>query len=268
MKWMRTLSALIVAACVTPAAVHYAFAAAEPEAKPGAVASSPRDVPVAHGSANRCRTLANWSSGDVSILTTEPVAGGTEVALPLAGLKVAAPAHCLVRGEIARRVGTDGKPYAIGFELRLPDDWNGRFLYQGGGGYDGFLAPALGGMTGGRRTALERGFAVVSTDAGHRDPGRPGTQGDYGADPQARRDFAYNALDRVTTTAKVLVGRYYAAPIRHSYFAGCSGGGRQAMLAPLVSSLSPWVALCPTLFSEITASVCRAIINSSFVGIA
>ncbi|MDK4526036.1 tannase/feruloyl esterase family alpha/beta hydrolase [Kingella kingae] len=28
----------------------------------------------------------------------------------------------------------DGKPYAIGFQMRLPANWNGKFLFQGGGG--------------------------------------------------------------------------------------------------------------------------------------
>jgi hypothetical protein len=30
-----------------------------------------------------------------------------------------------------------GKSYAIGFEMRLPNDWNGRFFYQANGGIDG-----------------------------------------------------------------------------------------------------------------------------------
>jgi len=48
------------------------------------------------------------------------------------------PEHCLVTGAMHERTGTDGKtPYAIGFEMRLPIDWNGRFFYQGNGGIDG-----------------------------------------------------------------------------------------------------------------------------------
>ncbi|WP_155240066.1 tannase/feruloyl esterase family alpha/beta hydrolase [Kingella kingae] len=33
-----------------------------------------------------------------------------------------------------RRTGADGKSYAIGFQMRLPANWNGKFLFQGGGG--------------------------------------------------------------------------------------------------------------------------------------
>ena len=68
----------------------------------------------------------------------------------------AQPAHCVVRGSAAPRTGVDGKPYETRFELRLPTDWSGRFLYQGGGGNDGIVAPAVGRNTGsfpGHRTA-------------------------------------------------------------------------------------------------------------------
>ncbi len=45
-----------------------------------------------------------------------------------------APAHCLVKGLMQERKGTDGKDYAIGFEMRLPTQWNGRFYHQVNGG--------------------------------------------------------------------------------------------------------------------------------------
>mgnify|MGYP006185296685 CR=1 FL=1 len=38
----------------------------------------------------------------------------------------------------------DGATYAIGFEMRLPKGWNGRFLHQGNGGIDGVVQPAVG----------------------------------------------------------------------------------------------------------------------------
>src|SRR5690606_36343770 len=79
------------------------------------------------------------------------------------------PEHCLVQGVIDARVGADGNPYGVGFDLRMPTDWNGRFVFQGGGGLDGVLNPALGDIFGTLDpSALARGFAVVSTDGGHR----------------------------------------------------------------------------------------------------
>src|SRR3979490_225207 len=49
---------------------------------------------------------------------------------------VALPAHCQVQGIVHKRVGSDGFPYGAGFEVRLPApaEWNGRFMFQGGGG--------------------------------------------------------------------------------------------------------------------------------------
>jgi hypothetical protein len=139
--------------------------------------------------------------------------------------------HCEVIGYINPRTGEDGKDYAIGFHLRLPDDWNESFYFQGGGGTDGNLGDAMGGY------ALSMGYAVVSTDGGHDntidfDPNAGGTAA-FGLDPQARIDYGYNALDQVTQTAKVIINSYYHPDqhIMHSYFVGCSNGGRQGMIA-------------------------------------
>lgn len=52
----------------------------------------------------------------------------------VSGKDVVYGAHCVVEGEINRRTGADGKSYAIGFQMRLPANWNGKFLFQGGGG--------------------------------------------------------------------------------------------------------------------------------------
>ncbi len=39
-------------------------------------------------------------------------------------------AHCLIQGRMNPRTGIDGAHYAVGFEMRLPLAWNGRFFYQ------------------------------------------------------------------------------------------------------------------------------------------
>ncbi len=133
-------------------------------------------------------------------------------------------AHCRVSGRMNERVGQDGKPYFIGFEMRLPLNWNGRFLYQGGGGNDGIIRPAIGPQAS-PTFALNKGFAVVTTDAGHQGP-----TADFGFDPMARLDNAYNAHDRVAVTAKDIIRNFYTKGPDKSYFIGCSGGGRQAMM--------------------------------------
>ncbi len=143
----------------------------------------------------------------------------------------ALPAHCKLNGALNARTGIDNKAYAIGFELRtpLPGAWNGKFFFQGGGGTNGFIVPATGNLlnapTG---TALERGYAVASTDGGHNTGQSDST---FALDPQARSDYGYNAVGQVTLVAKkIIAARLGKAPVR-SYLLGCSNGGRDAMVA-------------------------------------
>ena len=87
-----------------------------------------------------CATLASgFGFANTTIASAETVAAGTATwgSAPIAE-------HCLVKGEMYRRTSPqDGQSYAIGFEMRLPKDWNGRFFYQANGGSDGVVWPAL-----------------------------------------------------------------------------------------------------------------------------
>jgi len=141
------------------------------------------------------------------------------------------PAHCLVRGEVHRHKGADGVEYGDRFELRMPDAWKGRFLFLGGGGLDGMLAPAVGQRMGAPPSegALSRGYAVVSTDGGHE--GRTPIDASFGSDPGARADYEYASTDRVAVAARQIVAQYYGRDPRYSYMVGCSNGGREAMIA-------------------------------------
>ena len=137
-----------------------------------------------------CEALAAKLSTlpDTSVTATSTVAAGT---LTVAGQPV--PEHCLVSGKMAQRTSTvDGNAYAIGFEMRLPKDWSGRYLYQGNGGTDGVVSQASGGFSGGGplQNALQQGFAVISSDAGHSAAQNPL----FGLDPQARLDYGYQAV--------------------------------------------------------------------------
>jgi feruloyl esterase len=133
-----------------------------------------------------------------------------------------------VDGVIDKRIGSDGKLYGIGFAITLPDDWSGRFLQQGGGGLNGSVAFPLGAQAAGSQPALLRGFAVVTTDTGHE--GTNGFDASFQGEQQAALDFAYQAVGRVAGLAKQIVAQYYGRAADHSYFAGCSTGGREGML--------------------------------------
>ena len=141
-------------------------------------------------------------------------------------LAVPLPAYCRLSATLDRRTGADGRSYGIGFALALPAEWNGRFLFQGGGGLNGTVAPPLG-RTGQGDAALARGFAVVTTDTGHRGEVFDAS---FMAEQQASLDFAYQAVGRVAVLAKQILAQHYGRPAAHAYFMGCSTGGREGML--------------------------------------
>lgn len=170
-----------------------------------------------------CESLASLgSSSSLAVTSARQVPEGSDGA-------VTYPAHCVVSGEIDARQGADGKPYAIGFELRLPlEGYADRLFFQGGGGTDGVVVPAYGNLINRAETnALTLGYAVVSTDGGH--AGQMDVS--FGLEPQARRDYGYNAVGQVVRAAKELVAGFYGSAPQRSYFVGCSNGGRQAMVA-------------------------------------
>ena len=76
--------------------------------------------------------------------------------------------------------------------------------------------------------ALVRGFAVASTDTGHK--ARGGFDFSFVRDQQAALDFAYLANAEVAALAKQLIAQYYGKPAAFSYFLGCSTGGREGMI--------------------------------------
>src|SRR6266852_7694934 len=63
------------------------------------------------------------------------------------------PPRCRVDGVIDQRMGAGGKTYGIGFAVTLPDNWNGRFLFQGGGGLNGNVQNPVGAQAAGDMSA-------------------------------------------------------------------------------------------------------------------
>lgn len=185
---------------------------------------APPPPPVEPTAAERCTALVTTAALPATTLTAVHQADG---AAEVNGVALAA--HCLVEGKSHERTGVDGKAYAIGFRMRLPDDWNGRLIFEGGGGNDGSLRPAVGPnimVEGAMAPALQAGWATVHTDGGH----TGGSGADFATDPQARIDHAYNAYDVTAVNAKAILATRYGRGPDHSYFNGCSGGGRQGMM--------------------------------------
>ena len=186
----------------------------------------PQLSPAAAGTLSACAGLAtSFSFASTTITAAEVVAAGT---LTNAGQPVAE--HCRVVGRMNQRVSAvDGQTYAIGFEMRMPTAWSGRYLYQGNGGTDGAVAQAIGAMSGGAPLlhGLQLGFAVISSDAGHTNAQNPL----FGLDPQARLDYGYQAVATLTPMAKALIKAAYGKEPDRSYIGGTSNGGRHTMVA-------------------------------------
>ena len=189
----------------------------------------------------------------LATLTNFPIApsggaGGTSITLAQFNPATQTlPEHCQVQGMLRARTGIAGpnatpQSYGTRFEVRLPTVWNGRYMFQGGGGTEGSLPSATGSQTGTAGFAeLRNGFAVASQDGGHQTSLLPATTPKtadapsilqvnmFYPDAQAVKDWAYNSIDMTTQTAKYLIQTFYARPPDRSYFVGCSTSGRQGM---------------------------------------
>jgi feruloyl esterase len=104
------------------------------------------------------------------------------------------------------------------------ENWNGRFLGTGGGGF-------VGGSATGVNQPLALGYAAGATDTGHE-----GGSGSFAMDAsghlnwQLIRDNAHVGIHEMTVTGKALTQAMYGVAPRYSYFNGCSTGGRQGLM--------------------------------------
>jgi len=131
----------------------------------------------------------------------------------------AVPASCRVQGISRPTLDSD-----IHFEIDIPVGaaWNGRYLQLGNGGFAGNLPDDM-------LDVLAAGFAVAGTDDGHQ------SQSGFDASwalghPEKVIDFGYRALKETTDAARAILRAYEGRPPAHSYFQGCSDGGREALM--------------------------------------
>ncbi len=147
--------------------------------------------------------------------------GGPAPGLPAANSAGSLPAHCRVM--MVLKPAEDSN---INVELWMPaENWNGRFLAVGNGGWAGSIQ-GYGDM----EDALRRGYATAATDNGH--SASDGPNGMFALDhPEKVVDFAYRAVHDMAVKSKRVIAAYYSKPLQYSYFKGCSTGGRQAVMS-------------------------------------
>ncbi|MFL6125236.1 tannase/feruloyl esterase family alpha/beta hydrolase [Actinophytocola sp.] len=141
------------------------------------------------------------------------------------GITSAAPATaaagypvCDVKGVIAPQ---------IQFEVQLPTQtYRQRYLQTGCGGLCGTLAITVAGAAGCLPVA-DGTFAMASDNQGH--VGGGSADGNFGADPRLRVDFAERADHLTALAAKALIAAFYGQGPRFSYFDGCSQGGHEGL---------------------------------------
>jgi feruloyl esterase len=125
------------------------------------------------------------------------------------------PEYCNVTGHVDTE---------IGFALHLPTQWNGKFLFQGLGGLDG-LIPGPG-------AGLMRGYAEIGTNTGHVSADGSLYDGSWAFNrPDRQVNWAYRSTHVVAIAGTEITNAYYGRPPEHSYYSGCSGGGRHATMS-------------------------------------
>lgn len=127
------------------------------------------------------------------------------------------PELCKVDGTIAPQ---------LNFEVRLPTPWNGRALFLGGSGLDGFI-PIPETILFNPGFAND-GYATIATDSGHQGSFSDGSWALN--DPQAVANFAYLATHTVLATARAIVAARYGRAADRTYFIGASQGGREGLI--------------------------------------
>jgi hypothetical protein len=107
------------------------------------------------------------------------------------------------------------------------DDWNGRFVATGGAG---FIAGMFGAQLG---EAVLNGWAAVSTDGGH-DANITSTRDaswflkdDGNLDWNLIHNYGTRSAEEQILVGKSITEQYFGKKPHHSYWNGCSNGGRQ-----------------------------------------
>jgi feruloyl esterase len=171
-----------------------------------------------------CESLSSLSIPHTTIVA-ESVAAGAFVQAAPAGAKgkgkggdsfANLPAFC--------RVQVTSKPSAdsdIKIEYWLPvAGWNGNFEANGNGGWTGSITANT------LATGMQRGYVAAMTDTGHEGGSASFAMGH----PEKVIDFGYRSTHEMATTGKALIKAFYGRDAKHSYWNGCSAGGRQGLV--------------------------------------
>jgi feruloyl esterase len=164
-----------------------------------------------------CESLTSLKLPETTITVAQSIPAGTYIA-PNGQVFTDMPAFCRVAATLTPTRDSD-----IGIEVWMPaSSWKGKFEGVGNGGFAGSIVYSA------LASGVKLGYATVSTDTGH-----TGTTYDGSfalGHPQKIIDFGYRSIHLMTVRGKQIGAAFYGNDPQHSYFDGCSTGGRQALM--------------------------------------
>ncbi|KAH8200965.1 hypothetical protein TruAng_004903 [Truncatella angustata] len=109
--------------------------------------------------------------------------------------------------------------------------WNGRLQALGGGGYSASFGALYSTQ------AVSLGYVTIDTDAGHvqgaeaaQSPESWALTSSGNVNLYLLENFGSRSLHEMAVIGKAVTASYYGSQPQYSYFTGCSGGGRQALM--------------------------------------
>ncbi len=161
-----------------------------------------------------CADLSGISLPNTTITLAQDYAAGAVVS----GSTVAPVNLCRVAGTIK-----PGPQSNVHFEVWIPTDgsWNGKYQQIGNGGFAGSIS--VGTIANG----VSRGYATAGTDDGTSGP--PSGAPSFIGNPDVLLDYGYRAIKATSDDSKAVLTSLMGQAPSHSYFVGCSDGGREAL---------------------------------------
>lgn len=159
------------------------------------------------------QAIAATVACDVDELQRKAPKDTTILGARVVAAKEKVPAHCLVEGNVA----TPGN--VVDFKVALPTNWNGKFIFQGVGGFAGTFARL--------DSSLERGYAAATTNTGHDGE----SDGSWALNHRPREiDYGHRGTHVSAVATQALTKSFYGKKPSYRYFNGCSNGGRQSLM--------------------------------------
>ncbi|MDR3439728.1 tannase/feruloyl esterase family alpha/beta hydrolase [Telmatospirillum sp.] len=172
-----------------------------------------------YSAATTCASLASVALPvSSSITVAQTVSGGSFVNPDGSGTETGLPTFCRVSGFAAPTSDSH-----IGWEVWLPvSGWVGRYMQMGNGGLNGVMRYSYLG------NSLQSNNVAAGTDGGHQSASNTDATFAMGH-PEKVTDLGYRALPVTHDIAMALINAFYGLAPQHSYFVGCSDGGREGL---------------------------------------